>query len=66
MFPLHEKTAKTHCFASRAFIDYCILNGTMPYWGTDEDNLGSQLTAEKCGFELYKKCKIYYFPFLLL
>jgi hypothetical protein len=52
-------------FVSREFIDYCISNGTMPYWGTDEDNIGSQLTAEKCGFELYKKCKSYYFPFLL-
>lgn len=52
-------------FATRAFIDYCISNGIIPYWGTDEDNIGSQLTAEKCGFELYKKCKTYYFPFLL-
>jgi hypothetical protein len=49
--------------ASRVFIDYCISNGITPYWVTDEDNVGSQVTAERCGFELYKKCKTYYFPF---
>jgi hypothetical protein len=72
---IHEMVIRTYgeenrrkgfaTFVSRAFIDHCTSNGIMPYWGTDEDNIGSQLTAEKCGFELYKKCKTYYFPFLL-
>ena len=72
---IHEMVIRTYgeenrrkgfaTFASRAFIDYCISNGIMPYWTTSEDNIGSQQTAEKCGFELYKKCTTYYFPFLL-
>lgn len=71
---IHEMVIRTYgeenkrkgfaTLASRAFVDYCISNRITPYWGTDEHNVGSRLTAEKCGFELYKKYKTYYFPFL--
>lgn len=32
-------------FASRSFIDYCISNRFIPYWGTDEDNSGFKISS---------------------
>jgi hypothetical protein len=49
--------------AARAFVDYCVCNDLIPHWRTDELNKGSIATADKCGFELYKKYRLYVFPF---
>jgi hypothetical protein len=71
---LHEIVIRTYgeenrrkgfaTLVARTYIDYCISNKIIPHWSTDEYNIGSIITAEKCGFELHKKFRTYCFPFM--
>ncbi|MCE5196971.1 MAG: GNAT family N-acetyltransferase [Negativicutes bacterium] len=52
--------------AARAYLEHCIKIHLSPVWNTTSYNVASQRIAEKCGFELYRKCPAYLFPFDIL
>lgn len=51
---------------TRAYVEYCIRTHLSPVWNTTIYNVASQRIAEKCGFELFRKCNTYIFPFDIL
>ena len=51
---------------TRAYLEHCIKIHLAPVWNTTIYNVASQRIAEKCGFELYRKCPTYLFPFDIL
>ncbi|MGF9915327.1 GNAT family N-acetyltransferase [Paenibacillus ehimensis] len=46
-----------------AYLDYCVRNGLVPHWTTDEENEASMALANKCGFVLKEKSKVYELEF---
>ncbi|MCP3772956.1 GNAT family N-acetyltransferase [Paenibacillus sp. MZ04-78.2] len=46
-----------------AYLDHCVRNGLVPHWTTDEENEASIALANKCGFVLKEKSKVYEFEF---
>ncbi|NEN86452.1 GNAT family N-acetyltransferase [Paenibacillus elgii] len=46
-----------------AYLDHCVRSGLVPHWTTDEENEASIALANKCGFVLKEKSKIYEFEF---
>lgn len=54
----HQNKGLASCLASAVIADTCAL-GLIPVWDCTDDNLASQMTAQKCGFEKMSPFPIY-------